>query len=434
MDGHKFMRGVMRAAAAVCFVLLPAGVRAQFAVSGAAQYVMLTDAATYNVDALVIINGITSGCSLEYTGGGSVRWTYTVGGETYSSTQQGVTPEDGVLYTVEAGGEVYAVSVVDYAEHRVVPGTLTWEEDEDVKCQTLYLLPDVEVPEMGYTDRSGARRVLPREFRLTYTDSAWSEDEEAWGDEAKDEAVTLPQERIAIDAPKRDTHFVIRGDQWAEQMGLAEDSIVSDEYAAIAVEGHPMGTVVERAGLNEMDRSDDADVRGSGPLVVDFESRVNPIGSAFYEWYIWDVQSPNNYTRYTDRDFQYTFEDTGEYWAKLVATSAGCEYVDSVSVRVLESMIDVPNVFTPNGDGINDEFRVAYRSLATYRIVIKNRWGRTVYVGDDPSRGWDGRIGGAQAADGTYYYVIFATGTDVDEDGRPVRYKLSGDINLLRGL
>ena len=204
--------------------------------------------------------------------------------------------------------------------------------------------------------------------------------------------------------------------------------------AAIAVEAHPKGTVVEREGLNEMDRSDDEDVRGSGPLVVDFESRVNPIGTVFYEWYVWDVQKPNNYTRYTDQNFQYTFEDTGEYWAKIVATSEGCEFVDSVSIRVLESMINVPNVFTPNGDGINDEFRVVYRSLATYRIVIKNRWGRTVYVGDDPSKGWDGRIGGAQAADGTYYYVIFATGTDVDEDGKPIRYKLSGDINLLRGL
>lgn len=441
MNVHSIIRRVRgiirragRAAAVLCCAVLPAGVWAQFAVNGAGQYLLLTDAAMYNLDALVIINGITSACSVDYTGGGSVKWTYTVGGETYSSTQQGVIPEDGVLYTVEAGGTEYAVYVIDYAAYRIVPGILTWEEDEEVKCQTLYLRPEVEVPEMRYRDRNGTERVLQREFTLTYTDSKWAEADEVWADEAKEVQVTLPQERIQIDAPKKDTQFVLRGDQWAEQMGIATDSIVSDEYAAIAVEAHPKGTVVEREGLNEMDRSDDEDVRGSGPLVVDFESRVNPIGTVFYEWYVWDVQKPNNYTRYTDQNFQYTFEDTGEYWAKIVATSEGCEFVDSVSIRVLESMINVPNVFTPNGDGINDEFRVAYRSLATYRIVIKNRWGRTVYVGDDPSKGWDGRIGGAQAADGTYYYVIFATGTDVDEDGKPIRYKLSGDINLLRGL
>ena len=229
----------------MCCAVLPAGVWAQFAVNGAGQYLLLTDAATYNLDALVIINGITGACSVDYTGGGSVKWTYTVGGETYSSTQQGVIPEDGVLYTVEAGGAEYAVYVIDYAAYRIVPGILTWEEDEEVKCQTLYLRPEVEVPEMRYRDRNGTERVLQREFRLTYTDSKWAEADEVWADEAKEVQVTLPQERIQIDAPKKDTQFVLRGDQWAEQMGIVTDSIVSDEYAAIAVEAHPKGTVVE---------------------------------------------------------------------------------------------------------------------------------------------------------------------------------------------
>ena len=127
---------------------------------------------------MVIINGITSACSVDYTGGGSVKWTYTVGGETYSSTQQGVIPEDGVLYAVEAGGAEYAVYVIDYAAYRIAPGILTWEEDEEVKCQTLYLRPDVEVPEMRYRDRNGTERVLQREFTLTYTDSKWAEADE----------------------------------------------------------------------------------------------------------------------------------------------------------------------------------------------------------------------------------------------------------------
>ena len=114
-------------------------------------------------------------------------------------------------------------------------------------------------------------------------------------------------------------------------------------------------------------------------------------------------------------------------------------------------MLLVPNVFTPNGDGKNDEFRVLYRSIKEYHIWVYNRWGKLVYESQDPAKGWDGTINNHPAAEGAYFYVIRALGTDAaanaeyrtkaaykrakDKADEAIIgvYQLSGDINLLRG-
>ena len=132
------------------------------------------------------------------------------------------------------------------------------------------------------------------------------------------------------------------------------------------------------------------------------------------------------------------------------------EYCTSDSVETVinisESYLRVPNVFTPNGDGHNDEFRVAYRSLREFHCWVYNRWGKLVYQWSDPDKGCDGMIGGRPAAEGAYFYVIRAMGTDAAKNASYVGlkavyqkrktnsdasvigvYQLSGDINLIRG-
>jgi gliding motility-associated-like protein len=94
---------------------------------------------------------------------------------------------------------------------------------------------------------------------------------------------------------------------------------------------------------------------------------------------------------------------------------------------VSDSDLQVPFAFTPNGDGKNDEFRVAYRSLATFKCWIFNRWGKQIYFWTDPQKGWDGNIGRRPASTGGYMYVIEAVGTD----GK--KFKKKGIVNLLRG-
>ncbi len=109
---------------------------------------------------------------------------------------------------------------------------------------------------------------------------------------------------------------------------------------------------------------------------------------------------------------------------------SGCEDTveDPVIVKAIELLVEAPNTFTPDGDGFNDEFRVVYRSVKKYKIVIFNRWGRKVYESTDPAHGWDGRIGKTLAAPGVYFYLIEAEGFNKDE-----KIKRKGNIHLIRG-
>lgn len=111
------------------------------------------------------------------------------------------------------------------------------------------------------------------------------------------------------------------------------------------------------------------------------------------------------------------YPDGGKFWMFLIAISdSGC--VDTmlfkhVKVNYLPT-VEVPNVFTPNGDGINDRFVIKTLSLESFKGTIYNRWGKKVYEWDSPDDlGWDGTInGGSPASPGTYYYMIEAVGKD----------------------
>jgi len=115
----------------------------------------------------------------------------------------------------------------------------------------------------------------------------------------------------------------------------------------------------------------------------------------------------------------------GYYYPSMHAYSeAGCvdsfPLVTNPEIHVLPSELDVPNVFTPNGDGVNDYFVVRAKSLRSFRITIYNRNGRKVYEYEHNEgrlewEGWDGTIHGKgrdYAEPGIYYYVIDALGWD----------------------
>jgi gliding motility-associated-like protein len=95
-----------------------------------------------------------------------------------------------------------------------------------------------------------------------------------------------------------------------------------------------------------------------------------------------------------------------------------------------QSFIEVPNIFTPNGDGINDYFQVTAQSLREFKGIIVNRYGRTVYEWtnwEDEDAGWDGILqGGTEAVAGVYYYVVTAVGSDDEE------YEEKGALHLMR--
>ena len=79
----------------------------------------------------------------------------------------------------------------------------------------------------------------------------------------------------------------------------------------------------------------------------------------------------------------------------------------------------IPNIFTPNGDGINDCFEPVGNDIVSYEFSIINRWGVVIFEGRDVC--WDGRNkSGENATDGAYFYqlsIYFIDGKKMDEKG-----------------
>ncbi|MDX2249041.1 MAG: PKD domain-containing protein [Bacteroidia bacterium] len=106
----------------------------------------------------------------------------------------------------------------------------------------------------------------------------------------------------------------------------------------------------------------------------------------------------------------YTYGEAGTYYVMLIATDAGgC--VDSVKygpLTVFPPDVLIPNVFSPNGDGINDLFWVKYNGKETVYTEVFDRWGRPIFSGTGlVENAWNGlTASGAEASEGVYYYVV----------------------------
>ena len=131
---------------------------------------------------------------------------------------------------------------------------------------------------------------------------------------------------------------------------------------------------------------------------------------------------------------QFDFGESGLYPVTLTIENDTCgteqtaEFEVYVPELVAEIELVIPNVFTPNADGRNDRFRVGARradgsvdlanasSFARFQFKVFDRWGVLVHESEGVGAGWDGRIGGDLAAPGTYYYILEADHSCLDED------------------
>jgi gliding motility-associated-like protein len=93
-----------------------------------------------------------------------------------------------------------------------------------------------------------------------------------------------------------------------------------------------------------------------------------------------------------------------------------------------ESELIVPNAFSPNGDGINDEFFAVGRGIypETFKIFVYDRWGSLAFEGHNLYESWDGKINGSLIREtGVYTYILYYT----KHNGEKV--KQTGTILLL---
>jgi gliding motility-associated-like protein len=116
---------------------------------------------------------------------------------------------------------------------------------------------------------------------------------------------------------------------------------------------------------------------------------------------------------------------TTQYRAVCILCS-GEEFSDDITVYIVPY---IPNAFTPNGDGINDTFKILGlppEKLTKFNIQIFNRWGEVIFTSNDIREAWDGTKNGLICPEGDYVWVIFY------EDESKIRTTNKGTITLLR--
>lgn len=157
--------------------------------------------------------------------------------------------------------------------------------------------------------------------------------------------------------------------------------------------------------------------KGEAPLEVTFTDKS--VRGTYYKWEFGDSRDSISTLQYPEPHIYYR---PGEYSVKLTIES-NMHCIDSLrfdKIEVEKSELDIPNVFTPNDDGLNDRFVIQKKSLRYLSVEIYSRSGKRVYSFSGQGEtlrnweGWNGNINNSsvQAAPGVYYYIISALGWD----------------------
>jgi len=157
--------------------------------------------------------------------------------------------------------------------------------------------------------------------------------------------------------------------------------------------------------------------------VIQFNPTANDSASLHFKW---TTDILPTYLLTNDTIFRSIARPLFNRWYRITATGAGnCSATDSVRVVVLKAL-QIPNTFSPNGDGINDTWEIPY--LVDYPgciVEVYNRGGQRVYRSLGYGKAWDGNASGGQPLPvGTYYYIIEPLNNGYG--------KLSGSITILR--
>jgi len=171
--------------------------------------------------------------------------------------------------------------------------------------------------------------------------------------------------------------------------------------------------------------------KGQAPLLVTFyNNSSSSLGSSSVTSYWNFANNTTSVTNSSNLSPTTTYSLPGTYKVTMFATKGTC--VDTMTKYIeveIPSTMQVPNVFTPNGDDVNDLFFLKSTNLEEISIMIFDRWGRKVYdlVSETGNIAWDGKTSaGKEVADGTYFYIIKARGKDGNS------FEKKGTVNLYR--
>lgn len=124
------------------------------------------------------------------------------------------------------------------------------------------------------------------------------------------------------------------------------------------------------------------------------------------------------------------FSEIGNY-SVTVTDENGCTASDAFDIEFdCPPWADFANAFTPNGDGLNDEFNIRGDHISNYELKIFDRWGYLVFSSESPNDGWSGYgRNGKQCEIGVYAYIAFYT---LGDGANQTRHQRAGNVTLVR--
>lgn len=182
----------------------------------------------------------------------------------------------------------------------------------------------------------------------------------------------------------------------------------------------------------------DESYSGSAPVHASFEAHPADYAGwdAYYEWRFYKDAAQEPYIIRYEENTDFDFTESGSIRVVLYAKfTQGEQEIESTNeenpftLSISESVLLMPNAFSPNGDGINDIYKAkdGYQSITDFHGYIFNRWGQKLFEWTHPAEGWDGTYKGKPVKDGVYFCLVKAKGAD----GKT--YNIKKDVNLLRG-
>lgn len=334
-------------------------------------------------------------------------------------------------YIIEDGEITQYIWIVDYASHRYNIDAIS--PSPDTSCESTILDVSGQASPIYYYTINGRQETLSRDIMLTYNSLEFDEDSRQFVEKEFKKNIAYINDKITIIPPILcSTSFILEGDRFLEKW--KQNKVMESEIIA------PIATMVMTEAIQENNTDDSLDTSnqitsnidglgGSAPVEISFQAYVSD-AVIHYEWQMAnDAEFEDVTYRINQQDLDYTFTTEGTTYVRFIGSNSdgSCEsYGDTYTVSIGASELLVPNAFSPNGDGINDEWKVSYRSLIDFKCWIFDRQGHEIFMFDNPAMGWNGKSKGKNVKPGVYFYVIQATGSD----GK--KYKKSGDINILK--
>lgn len=157
------------------------------------------------------------------------------------------------------------------------------------------------------------------------------------------------------------------------------------------------------------------------PVITNYSNTLS-LNSTYnnYQWYL------NNIPINAAINQTCSASENGSYYVE-VTINGGCKVKSNIFTTNSNDFYTIPNVFTPNNDGVNDVFKIITKKIATLNCKIYDRWGLLISELTKTNEAWDGRTtSGIQCTTGVYYYTLTALG----EDGKA--YSEKGVVQLIK--